>query len=90
MTYFVPLLARNEAMNRWLAENPLVMAAIFGVLGVVLLVIGALNFMTGRATGKWGSQHSGGTALFLAAIRVVGGIVCIGVALYSLARAMFS
>ncbi len=89
MSYIVPLFARNEAINQWLKDNPLIMAAIFGILGAVLLVIGVLNLLTGRATGKWGSHHSGGMALFLGGIRLVGGVVCIGVALYSLVNAIF-
>ncbi|MFN0019145.1 MAG: hypothetical protein ACKVP0_12855 [Pirellulaceae bacterium] len=89
MSHFVPLLARNEAINKWLADNPLILAAIFGVLGAALLIIGVLNLVTGQATGKWGSRHSGGMALFLGGIRVLGGIVCLGVSLYGLVKAMF-
>jgi hypothetical protein len=87
VSHFVPLLARNEEMNKWLNDNPLVMAAIFGVLGLVLLFIGARSLITGQATGKWGTQHEGGMAMFLGGVRVLGGIVSLGVALYSLAKA---
>ena len=88
MSWFVPLLARNEELNRWLGQNPLVLAAIFGVLGAALAITGAMNLLTGKATGKWGTQHSGGMALFTGGIRVVAGVGCLGFALYSLVRAI--
>jgi hypothetical protein len=89
MSYFVPLLARNEAANQWLNDNPLVLAAIFGVLAAVLLATGIRSLLTGQATGKWGTQHEGGMALFLGGIRVLGGVICIGVAIYGLGKAFF-
>lgn len=89
MSYFVPLLARNEAANKWLEENPLVLAAIFSVLAAVLLISGIRSLLTGQASGKWGTRHEGGMAQFIGGIRVLGGIVCIGVALYGLSKALF-
>ena len=65
MSHFLTLLARTEA-DKWLNDNPLVMAAIFGVLGAVVVFTGVRNLITGQATSKWGVRLDGGMALFLA------------------------
>lgn len=88
MSRFVPLFARNEEINKWLSDNPLVMAAIFGAIGAILLFTGVRSLMTGQATGKWGTQHEGGMAMVIGGVRVAGGVVCLGVTLYSLAKAI--
>jgi len=82
------LLARTEA-DEWLNKNPLALSAIFSVIGIVLLITGIRNMLTGQATGKWGTQHSGGMAYFLGIVRVVGSVICFGVALFGLVNAFF-
>ena len=88
MPHFITLLGRTEA-DKWLNDNPLVMAAIFGVLGAVVVFTGVRNLLTGQATSKWGVRLDGGMALFLGGVRVFGGIVCLCVALWCLAKAIF-
>lgn len=54
--------ARNEALNKWLGENPLVLGGIAVAIGLVLVGLGASALMTGKATGKYGQQMEGNTA----------------------------
>jgi hypothetical protein len=82
------LLARSQA-DEWLDKNPLVLSAIFSVIGIILLITGIRNVLTGQATGKWGTQHSGGMAHFLGIVRVVGSVICFGVAVFGLVKAFF-
>jgi hypothetical protein len=70
------VLARNEELNKWLSENPLVLGGIFLVLGLVLLGFGLNDMITGKARGKWGHQVQGGMAQFYGIIRVVAGVGC--------------
>lgn len=69
---------RNSAANQWLRENPLVLSGIFGVIGLVLLVIGIMEIRSGKSTDKYGNEMTGGLAFFSAMVRVVagGGMLC--------------
>ena len=78
------LLARNEELNKWLAEHPLVLGGLFLVLGLVLLGFGIKELLTGKSRTKWGTEIQGGMAAFAGVIRVVGGIGCIGFGAYKL------
>jgi hypothetical protein len=53
------------------------MACLFGFLGLVLLFFGVTGLMSGSARGKWGRQHSGGTAFVISLVRTLigGGLV---------------
>jgi hypothetical protein len=85
MTNFVFFLARNEEINKWLNEHPLVLGLIFLVLGCALGGWGIHEFRTGVAHGKWGTQFSGGTAKLLAIVRIVAGAGCLLFGLYRIA-----
>lgn len=78
------LLARYEETDKWLKENPIVLAGIFGALGVVLIISGISSFYSGKAHDKYGNEMSGGMAVLIAGARLVGGLFAVGFAIYSL------
>ena len=78
------LLARNEEINKWLAEHPLVLGGLFLVLGLALLGFGIKDIVSGKARTKWGNQVEGGMAAFYGIIRIVAGAVVTGFAVYKL------
>lgn len=80
------LLARrgNEALNQWLAENPLVLGGGATVLGVVLLLIGINAIKTQQATTKRGGQLEGGQAVAMGWIWTGFGALCLLFGLYKL------
>lgn len=78
------LLARNEEINKWLQENPIVLAGIFGTLGVVLIISGVSSFYSGKARDKYGNEMTEGMAFLIAGARFVGGVFAVGFAIYSL------
>jgi len=53
------LARRNEAMNQWLEQNPVVLGCIFLVLGSVVAGFGVAALVTGRAKTKWGNELQG-------------------------------
>lgn len=71
------LLARNEEINQWLAEHPLVLGAGAVVLGLVLLGLGASALLTGRAKSKRGADLTGTNAKLMGVIWAVAGAVCL-------------
>ncbi|WP_254507221.1 hypothetical protein [Anatilimnocola floriformis] len=79
------LLARNEEINQWLNEHPLVLGLIFLALGALLGGWGIRELMTGVAHDKYGNAMTGGMGQMLAIVRIVGGVGCIGFALYKIA-----
>lgn len=81
------LLARrgtNGPANQWLNENPLVLGLIFLVIGGPLLGTGIYGLQSGRTQDKYGNEMSGGMGQALSWVRVVGGVVCVGFALYKM------
>ena len=78
------LLARNEELNKWLAEHPLALGGIFLVLGLALLGFGVKDLVSGQARTKWGAQVEGGTAAFYGIVRAIGGVGCIAFGAYKL------
>jgi hypothetical protein len=80
------LLARrgNEAINKWLDENPLVLGGGAIVLGLILLGIGINAWRTGTATTKRGAELTGGQAKAMAAIWTGFGAVCLLFGLYKI------
>jgi hypothetical protein len=83
------LLARNEEINQWLDEHPLVLGGGALALGALLLWFGISSLMTGRASGKWGQQYEGGMAYFMGGIRVVAGGVVVLFGLFKIATSFF-
>lgn len=80
------LLARNEEINKWLGENPLVLGGGFLAIGLVLLGFGINDLLTGKARGKWGTEMTGGMASFMGIVRLIGGLTCCGFGLFKLVQ----
>lgn len=53
------LLANNDEINKWLAENPVVLGGIFLVIGLVVAGFGVVALLTGTSHGKYGGQITG-------------------------------
>ncbi|MCU0879026.1 MAG: hypothetical protein MUF06_14680 [Pirellulaceae bacterium] len=81
------LLARNEEINQWLNENPLVLGGGALVLGLVLLGFGLKDVLTGRAHDKWGNEMQGGMANVMGIVRLVAGVGVAGFGLFKIAQA---
>lgn len=62
------LLADNEAINKWLSENPMVLGGMFLVIGLVVAGFGVVALLTGRSTGKYGHKMEGPMAYLHGAI----------------------
>ncbi len=71
------LAQRNQEINNWLAQNPLVLGLIFLGIGVVVGGWGLYELLTGVAYSKRGKNMTGGTAKVLAIVRIVAGAGCI-------------
>jgi hypothetical protein len=81
----IPLLAdRNEAINQWLDQNPLVLGLIFVALGLLIGGWGAYELKTGVASTKRGKSLSGTQGQALSIIRIVAGVGCLLFGLYKL------
>jgi uncharacterized membrane protein len=80
------LLARrgNEEINKWLAENPMILGGGAIALGVILLLIGINAIKTQQATTKRGGQLEGGQAVAMGWIWTVFGAACLLFGLYKL------
>jgi uncharacterized membrane protein len=74
----------NSPVNRWLAEHPIVLGLIFLAIGLVLLLSGLYELRKGVAHDKYGNEFEGGTAMFMSVIRIVGGLVACGFAIYKM------
>ena len=68
---------RNEAINKWLAEHPLVLGAGALVLGLILVGVGVSALLTGRAVTKRGRKLKGGEAKTLGFVWLGFGILCV-------------
>ena len=73
---------RNSPTNVWLRENPIVISAIAGLLGIVLLYFGITGLRNGTTKGKYGQTHTGATATFVSVLRLIMGVGAIGVGIY--------
>jgi hypothetical protein len=82
------LLARNEEINRWLSENPMILGGLFLAIGLVLLAFGVSDLATGKARTKYGAQVQGGMAQFYGIIRLVAGAGCAGFGAFKLVQAL--
>jgi hypothetical protein len=69
--------ARNEEINQWLAENPLVLGGAAVVLGLILVVLGVYSLITKRAPTKRGPDLEGGHAVAMAVVWLVFGGLCL-------------
>jgi hypothetical protein len=78
------LFARNEEINRWHADNPVLLGAGALVLGLILLGIGIAALVTGRAPTKRGPDLEGGNAKAMGVVWVVFGSICLLFGLYKI------
>lgn len=62
----------------------MVLGLIFLTIGVVLLASGIYSLTKGVTTDKRGNELSGGAAQAMSIIRLVGGVLCVGFALYKM------
>lgn len=84
MEYLSLLAQRNEEINSWLGEHPVVLGLIFLVIGAVVGGWGLNELRTGVAYSKRGKELSGDTAKAMAIVRIVAGAGCILFALYKI------
>ena len=68
------LLARNEEINQWLADNPAVLGGGAVLLGLVLLGFGVTALMSGKSTGKYGQKFEGPMAHLHGAVLTIFGV----------------
>lgn len=62
------LFARNEAINQWLDQNPLVLGGGAILIALVLIGIGVSALVTGQTRDKWGRKMKGTNAQVLGAV----------------------
>ncbi len=84
MTQLHLLLARNEELNKWLGEHPMVLGGIFVALGLALGGSGIYESRTGVTRDKYGNVVTGAWGKMLTNIRILGGIACIAFGVYKL------
>lgn len=77
------VLARNEAINQWLNEHPLVLGAGALLIGLVVAGFGIKELMTGVSKDKFGNVLKGGYGKSISIIRVLLGA---GFAIFGLYR----
>lgn len=80
----IVLLARNEAINKWLGEHPLVLGMMFLAIGLLIGGWGAYELKTGITRDKRGQVIEGGKAKFIAILRLVIGAGFIAFAPYKM------
>ena len=83
------LIARNEEINQWLAENPAVLGGGALVLGFILLGFGVTALVSGKSTGKYGHKFEGPMAHLHGAVLSIFGAVCLVFGLVKLVGAAF-
>lgn len=55
------LFANNEAINKWLGENPIILGSGAVVFGLIFLGLGLVAFVRGRAPTRRGADLEGAT-----------------------------
>ena len=73
----VLVLARNEALNKWLGEHPMVLGGIFLLIGLAVGGWGVSELMAGVSYDKKGRPMEGGAGKAVSLIRVVAGAGCL-------------
>ena len=82
------LFARNEAANKFLAENPAILGGGALVFALVFFGLGVLALVTGKAPTKRGPDLEGGHAKLMAVIWLLAGSGCLLFGLYKIASAL--
>jgi MFS family permease len=59
------LFARNEEINQWFDQNPLVLGGGAMVLALILIGVGVAALVTGQTRDKWGRKMKGMNAKVL-------------------------
>ena len=75
---------RNDEINEWLGQHPMVLGLIFLAIGLVVGGWGLYELSTGVAHSKRGKEVTGDTAKMLAIVRIVAGAGCLLFALYKI------
>lgn len=78
------LFARNEEINRWLSENPVILGLAALVFAIIFFAIGIVALITGRAPTKRGGELEGGQAKAMAIIWLVAGGACLMFAIFKI------
>jgi hypothetical protein len=79
----MPLFADlNDDINKWLAGKPLVVAAGAGVIGLILVGLGVMALVTGKAPQKKGKDLEGGQAKAMGFVWLFFGVLAIGFGLF--------
>jgi uncharacterized membrane-anchored protein len=78
------LAQRNEEINNWLSENPLILGLVFLAIGAAVGGWGLYELSTGVAYSKRGKAMTGNTAKVTAIIRIVAGAGCVLFALFKI------
>ena len=71
------LFGRNDEINQWLADRPLVVGAGAVVIGLILVGLGVSALWTGRAMTKRGPDLEGGQAKVMAFVWLGFGTLCL-------------
>ena len=78
------LFARNEEINKWLAENPLVLGGGALLLGLVLVGFGAKALLTGKSASKYGTEFQGPLAYLHGGVLAGFGVLVVLFGLYKM------
>jgi hypothetical protein len=83
------LFAKNEAINKWLTEHPLVLGGGSVVLALILIGLGIWSLLTGQAPTKRGPDLEGGQAKAMAFVWLGFGALCLLFGLYKIVSGLF-
>jgi hypothetical protein len=72
----------NEAINKWLAENPMILGGAALVLGLILVGLGVRALVSGQAPTKRGPDLEGDNAKAMAFVWLGFGALCVLFGLY--------
>ena len=82
------MFARNEEINQWLADNPLVLGGGALVLSLPLLALGVFALVTGTAPTKRGKDLEGNNAKVMGVVWLVAGGLCAAFGLFKVAQGL--
>jgi hypothetical protein len=78
------LFAKNEEINRWLAEHPVILGIGALLFGLIFVGLGVSALVTGRAPTKKGPDLKGGNAKAMAFVWLGFGVLCLLFALFKI------